>query len=479
MGNFLFERKVGDPGTGIGVGYKSPGHNSVYLDPETGQQFLVFHSRFPETGEMHEVRIHQMFMNEDGWPVVAPYRYAGEEIDKANRQDLIGDYKFINQGKDYSAEIKKSVLISLNKDGTISGDVEGTWEKESHNAAHLTIDGKIYNGVFVRQWDPTSERYVMAFTALSNEGVSVWGSKVEKKTDAEVVADVIKDLSLGDTEKVISNLNLPVEGTRYAKISWESSNPAVVTDKGVISRPEAGSDSVKATLTATVTKGEVTETKSFEITVLPYKETGLTAAYSFEKSLKDSDGKFSEGTITGNRIDNTGGTITYAEGKSGQAAVFNGESGVRLPNGLISSNTYSVSLWLKPEQLTTYTTTFFGARDSNNWVSLLPNGPIGGNTMVWSGSGRWYDAPAGLTINKGEWTHLAFTVDKGAITLYVNGVEKFTGTNFPDIFTTSNASFSLGVNWWDTPYKGAMDELRIYEGALSPGEVTKLAQGNQ
>jgi arabinan endo-1,5-alpha-L-arabinosidase len=34
MGNFLFERKVGDPGTGIGVGYMSPGHNSVSLKLE-------------------------------------------------------------------------------------------------------------------------------------------------------------------------------------------------------------------------------------------------------------------------------------------------------------------------------------------------------------------------------------------------------------------------------------------------------------
>jgi arabinan endo-1,5-alpha-L-arabinosidase len=478
MGNFLFDRKVGDPGTGIGEGYVSPGHNSVFLDQETGKQFLVFHSRFPETGEMHEVRIHQMFMNSEGWPVVAPYRYAGEELAKVNRQDLVGEYKLINQGKEYSEKIHKSVFISLNKNGTISGTVDGTWEKDGQNKAIINIGGTTYHGVFVRQWDPASERYVMAFTALSNEGVSVWGSKIESKSDKEVVADVIDDLHLGDTDNILSNLSLPVEGTRGAEISWKTSDPSVVTDKGVITRPEVGADSAKATLTATVTKGEEMATKTFEITVLPYKAAGLTAAYSFENSLKDNDGKFSEGTITGNRIDNTGGTITYAEGKSGQAAVFNGESGIRLPNGLISSNKYSVSLWVKPEQLTQYTTTFFGARDSNNWVSLLPNGPIGGNTMVWSGSSRWYDAPAGLTINKGEWTHLAFTVDNGSVKLYVNGAEKFTGTNFPDIFTTSNASFSLGVNWWDVPFKGAMDELRIYEGALSPAEVASLAHGN-
>ncbi|OAS86937.1 LamG-like jellyroll fold domain-containing protein [Metabacillus litoralis] len=479
MGNFLFERKVGDPGTGIGYGYLSPGHNSVYYDSETGQQFLVFHTRFPETGEMHELRIHQMFMNKDGWPVVAPYRYAGETNDKVNRQDLIGEYKFINQGKDTSANIHKSVFIRLNKDNTVTGDVEGTWKKTSHNQAEITVDGDTYDGVFVRQWDPTSERYVMTFTAVSKEGVSIWGSKVLNKTDVEIVEDVLKDLSLGDTENVISNLTLPTEGTRHTEISWETSDSSVVTESGVINRPEVNSKSVTASLTATITKGDITKTKSFEITVLPYKEAGLVAQYSFEDGLNELTGNFETGTVTGNRIDNQGGTITYANGKTGKAAVFNGESGIRLPNGLISSNTYSVSLWLKPEQLTMYTTTFFGAKDSNNWLSLVPNGPANGSTMVWSGSSTWYDAAAGMKINNDEWSHLAFTVDNGTINVYVNGVQKFTGTNFPNIFTSTDSSFGLGVNYWDTPFKGLMDELRIYEGALTPSQVSNLAEANK
>jgi arabinan endo-1,5-alpha-L-arabinosidase len=476
MGNFLFERKIGDPGTGIGYGYLSPGHNSVFYDSETGQQFLVFHTRFPETGEMHELRIHQMFMNKDGWPVVAPYRYAGETIDKVNRQDLIGEYKFINQGKDTSASIHKSVFIRLNKDNTVTGDVNGTWKKTSHNQAKITVDGDTYDGVFVRQWDPTSEQYVMTFTAVSKEGVSVWGSKVLKKTDAEIVENVLNDLSLGDTENVISNLTLPTEGTRHTEISWETSDSNVVTESGVIKRPEVNSESVTALLTATITKGNITKTKSFEITVLPYKEAGLVAQYSFEDGLNELTGNFEAGTVTGNRIDNQGGAITYANGKAGKAAVFNGESGIRLPNGIISSNTYSVSLWLKPEQLTMYTTTFFGARDSNNWLSLVPNGPANGNTMVWSGSSTWYDASAGMKINNNEWSHLAFTVDNGTINVYVNGVQKFTGTNFPNIFTSTGSNFSLGVNYWDTPFKGLLDELRIYEGALTPSQLSNLAK---
>lgn len=476
MGNYLFDRKVGDAGTGIGVGYVSPGHNSVYIDDKTGQQFLVFHARFPQKGEMHELRVHQMFMNKDGWPVVAPYRYAGEKLGKVKAEDINGDYKLINHGHDNSAAIVNSLSIRLNSNHTISGDVSGSWKKTNHNTAEITVDGAAYTGVFVRAWDPTSASYVMTFTAQSKEGVAIWGSRQPDKTDKEVVSDIVKDLQLGDTANVIANLTLPVEGARYAKITWTTSAPSVVSDTGTIVRPQAGASSVSAVLTATITKGTVTATKAFDITVLPYNAVGLTAQYSFEDNLMDTTGKFGTGTVTGNRIDNTeNGTITYAIGKNGQAAAFDGASGIRLPNGLITSGSYSVSIWVKPEQLTAYTTTFFGAKDENNWISLVPSGPVGSNTMVWSGSASWYDAAAGMTIKAGEWTHLAFTVDSGNIHLYVNGIEKFSGAKFPNVFTTAGASFGLGVNLWDTPYKGLIDELRIYEGALSPEEVANLA----
>ncbi|MBW5448549.1 hypothetical protein GE107_21105 [Cohnella sp. CFH 77786] len=105
---------------------------------------------------------------------------------------------------------------------------------------------------------------------------------------------------------------------------------------------------------------------------------------------------------------------------------------------------------------------------------LVPQGPANNQTMVWSGV-NWYDAPTGMTMPAGEWTHLAFTVDNGSIRVYVNGAEKFGGTNFPDIFSAGGAVFGLGVNWWDTPFKGMMDDVRVYDGALSPDAAAGLA----
>ncbi|MFC0272775.1 lipocalin-like domain-containing protein [Metabacillus herbersteinensis] len=473
MGNFLFTREIGETGTGIGNGYVSPGHNSVYYDEETDEQYLIFHTRFPEKGEQHEVRVHKMHMNDKGWPVVSPYRYAGESLENVSESDISGEYKFINHGKDISSDIKESINVSLNNDGTISGEVNGTWELTGDNKAALKVDGSTYDGVFIRQWDPTSESYVMTFTASSNEGVSIWGSKTETKPDDEIVEAVKNDLDLGDTSNVISNLILPSEGLRQTEITWQSSNPEVVSEQGIVTRP-TGVENVTVTLTATMTKGDRSATKTFSITVLPQKEGKLVAHYAFEDNLADSTDHVDPATVTGDKITNTGGSHSYVSGKVGQATVFDGASGIRLPDGLISSNQYTVSLWLKPDQITNFTTAFFGARNTENWLSFVPSGGdwVNNNTMIWSSSNGWYDANTNMKIKENEWSHVAFTVDNGELAIYFNGVKTFTGTEFSDIFTTTDAIFGLGVNYWDIPYKGLMDELLIYDAiALTEEEI--------
>nr|PZN11428.1 MAG: arabinanase [Caldicoprobacter oshimai] len=473
MGHFLFERQEGDPGAGRGYGYVSPGHNSVYLDAETGEQYLVFHTRFPFRGEAHEVRVHQLFMNQDDWPVVAPYRYTGETLEKIDRNAIPGEYRFINHGKDISKVLKKAVTISLNEDGTISGAVSGTWELVGDYYANITIDGHTYKGVFLHQWTEVTKTRDITFTALSDEGKTIWGIKSIAKSDQQIVETIKDELKsiLGDTSAVISDLKLPTEGIQGATISWRSSNPSVIAEDGTVRRPPAGSGNANVTLTATITKGDYTDTITFEVVVLEEKEPQLVAHYRFEGDLSDSTGKKDPGTVTGDRINNKGGTIEYREGVVGQAAYFDGNSGILLPKGLISSNVYTVMFWVKPEQLTNFTTTFFGATTPSSWVSFVPLW-MESQSALWSGE-QWYDGVLGMTIPLNEWTHIAFTVDRGQANVYVNGEKKFSGTGFPDVFTTPDAVFGLGVNYWDPPFKGLIDELLIYDNIALSEEMVK------
>jgi arabinan endo-1,5-alpha-L-arabinosidase len=129
---------------------------------------------------MHQVRVHQMFLNAHGWPVVAPFRYAGETAGKVTRDDVIGEYQYVNHGKAMSAAVTRSERIRLQKNGTITGAVRGTWEQSGPNQATLIVNGSRYDGVFVRQREPESARSVMTFTALSKQGVAIWGARLSQ-----------------------------------------------------------------------------------------------------------------------------------------------------------------------------------------------------------------------------------------------------------------------------------------------------------
>ena len=168
------------------VGERSQGHNSI-IAAEDGRTYLVYHTRFQNRGEEHQVRVHQVFQNEDGWLVAAPFEYTGEQVksaDIASSQQIAtdripGDYQLLvhpyklNHKK---KEASKPVSVQLNADGTISGDKTGSWAvTEGTSYITLTIDKTEYKGVMVEQTLEPKDDKAAAFTALAKNGVTVWG----------------------------------------------------------------------------------------------------------------------------------------------------------------------------------------------------------------------------------------------------------------------------------------------------------------
>jgi hypothetical protein len=79
------------------------------------------------------------------------------------------------------------------------------------------------------------------------------------------------------------------------------------------------------------------------------------------------------------------------------------------------------------------------------------------------------EAPgAPLPLNR--WTHIAATYDASKLTLYVDGVVSST---VPDngALRQSDSPLRLGGNIWGEWFAGAIDEVRVYNRALSPAEV--------
>ena len=84
---------------------------------------------------------------------------------------------------------------------------------------------------------------------------------------AALDADAIKNANTA-LNNVVSNLNLITTGTEEGStIVWASSKPAVVTTGGVVTQPDYADGDATVTLTATIKKGLVEDTKVFTVTV--------------------------------------------------------------------------------------------------------------------------------------------------------------------------------------------------------------------
>jgi arabinan endo-1,5-alpha-L-arabinosidase len=484
MGGFNFNSAVGD--TESPIGYLSPGHNSAYYDPKTRQHLLITHTRFPNRGEEHSIRVHEMYLNKDGWLTASPHRFVpiqGRNV--VDNTDVMGDYKLINLGKDINRTAKQSVYVTLNRDYSISGEATGRFKRDSLDPNRITLflDGnpEPFEGVLQWQWNEASAALTPIFTAMSGKGVSLWGSRMATRDTSQVLADVAGALVLPAAAKDQS-LTLPTRGARGTRIVWQTSNENVIDVDGGVTRPNVGEGDQVVMLTANLELNGQTTSRAFQIAVPQRQPFNRVAHYAFEQSLIESLGRFGAGQATGNRIWNTG-AVAFDTGHDGAALRLNGNNGVRLPQGLIASYEYTVSFWINPTTITGFTPAFFAAVNeqvdpagfpySTQWLSFLPQS-WDGNTMLWSGSDRWFDGSAGIRIQPNAWRHLAFSVNQGVVSVYIDGVRMFSGGTITDFFSTRPGIFALGVNYWDLPFNGLIDELKIYEASLSGAEIRAL-----
>ena len=94
--------------------------------------------------------------------------------------------------------------------------------------------------------------------------------------------------------------------------------------------------------------------------------------------------------------------------------------------------------------------------------------------MLWSGT-AWFDGTFNSPVPVGQWSHLVMVVNSGTLSLYLNGQLANTMSGFPDVFTPAALTqFAVGVNYWDTPYSGFVDELRLFDDALVEENVQAL-----
>lgn len=208
---------------------------------------------------------------------------------------------------------------------------------------------------------------------------------------------------------------------------------------------------------------------------------GLVAHYTFDGStiigttLRDVRGS-SDGTIA------AGPSPTI--GKIGQAMQFNGSSnGVNLgnPNALRITGDQTIAMWLFPDNFSARRNPYAKAYGGEGTITQ----EIGGALNYYYGTsgtngGTYQGFSSGSAVQVGRWNHVAIVRDLSStprrLRWYINGVET-SATNASYAAATAGTQNALIGYGYTSPYAGKIDDVRIYDRALSAEEVRGLAGG--
>jgi hypothetical protein len=143
------------------------------------------------------------------------------------------------------------------------------------------------------------------------------------------VNDDAAAIDLGLTSAIVDDIDLPTVGVKAgSRIAWTTSDPAVVTARGVITRPAQGQPPATATLTARLTKGHEVATRSIAITV----PAEFDDAQSVARDTADL-------TMVG--LDDIRGNITLpSAGRFGSAITWAASRAIVTPTGEVSRPAY-------------------------------------------------------------------------------------------------------------------------------------------
>jgi hypothetical protein len=218
--------------------------------------------------------------------------------------------------------------------------------------------------------------------------------------------------------------------------------------------------------------GNTTESQPVTVTVSNSTQTpsGLVAAYGFNEGAGsqalDATGAGHVGSITA-------ATWTTA-GQTGGALTFNGTSArvtVADAPDLDFTTGMTLEAWVRPTALSGWRTVILKERANGLAYSLYAHdgAPRPAATVNLGGSDLSTPGSTALPLN--TWTHLATTFDGTTLRLFVNGIQvgavPFTGSIIP----TTGVLTIGGNSIWGEYFAGQIDEVRIYNRALTAGEI--------
>jgi VCBS repeat-containing protein len=219
-------------------------------------------------------------------------------------------------------------------------------------------------------------------------------------------------------------------------------------------RDAAGNQATSAAVAVTVSNGAV---------------PGLVAAYNFNEgsgtTLTDRSGRGHTGAISG--------AAWSTQGKFGGALSFDGVNDWVTINdtaALDLTTGMTLEAWVLPSTLSGWRTVLLKERSGGLVYSLYTSGD-GTRPSGYVATPGEVGVVGPSSVSTTTWTHLAVTYDGATLRLFVNGAQVATRTLTAPIAASTGALRIGGNSVWTEFFRGRIDEVRIYNRALTAAEI--------
>ena len=148
------------------------------------------------------------------------------------------------------------------------------------------------------------------------------------------------------------------------------------------------------------------------------------------------------------------------------------------PSLELTSGTFTQSVWIRPENSDNGFNGILGFQPSTGTVNRYPGIWVYQGDRIHAGFGdgtNWNRFNTGSVLTEGEWNHVATTFDGTSYRAYVNGVQVFSTDEFAGRSPVISGEVTIGRV--DNFFEGGIDDVRIYDRALSFVEITELIDG--
>lgn len=199
-------------------------------------------------------------------------------------------------------------------------------------------------------------------------------------------------------------------------------------------------------------------------------------AFLFKDGFSDIDNSLN-GELIGNGVEFSKG-ISDNWGALHFLGGLQGENVVSLPRTLFSSNSYTIAMWIKPEEFNAWSSLIY-MRYMEGFASLVPS--VGDGLSVFrikedNDSTEWPDTfSRAVVLNK--WSFIAVTYDAytESVRLFIDGTKAGYRDAVPTLISCREVL--LGGDPFQVSYKGYVSGLVIFNTAKTDEEIANLYNG--